>query len=128
MTVLSFVFLLVFAFNVTAQTATTDRLFADGSSYANAGDFDAALKTYKAALAAAEKKYAGKESLARLHYNIGLCYFQLNRFDEAANEFKTAMLLKTDYSQAYVALNAAKARARSGIDLKTTALRSTAGN
>ena len=112
MRILSFVFLFIFAVNISAQSTKVDDLFTQGSGQINSGRFDEALTTYKTALAAAEKKYAGKEYLARLHYNIGVCYFHLDRFEAAANEFKSAVLLKTDYSQAYSALDKARARAR----------------
>ena len=112
MRILSFVFLFIFAVNISAQSTKVDDLFTQGSGQINSGRFDEALTTYKTALAAAEKKYAGKGYLARLHYNIGVCYFHLDRFEAAANEFKNAVLLKTDYSQAYSALDKARARAR----------------
>ena len=104
MRILSFVFLFIFAVNISAQSANVDDLFAQGMRQVNAGRFDDALTTYKIALATAENKYAGKEYLARLHYNIGLCYFHLDRFDEAANEMKSALLLKTDFVRAHEAL------------------------
>ena len=81
MRILSFVFLFIFAVNISAQTMKVDDLFTLGTKQINAGRFDDALTTYKTALATAENKYAGKEYLARLHYNIGLCYFHLDRFD-----------------------------------------------
>ena len=110
MRLLSFVFLFIFAVNISAQATKVDDLFTQGTSQVNAGRFDEALTTYRSALAAAEKKYAGKEYLARLHYNIGVCYFHLDRFDAAVNEFKSAVLLKTDYTQAYAALEKARSR------------------
>ena len=112
MRILSFVFLFIFAVNISAQSTKVDDLFTQGSRQINSGRFDDALTTYKTALATAEKKYAGKQYLARLHYNIGVCYFHLDQFDAATNEFKSAVLLKTDYSQAYSALDKARARAR----------------
>ena len=128
MKVLSFVFLFIFAWNVNAQTPTVDKLFAEATSYANVGNFDSALGSYKAALAAAERTYAGKESRARLHYNVGLCYFRLERFEPAANEFKRAILLKTDFAAAYFALHHAKTRAHRDGNLNAVVLRTPVGN
>jgi len=113
MRLLSFVFLFIFAVSISAQSTKVDDLFTQGTKQINAGRFDDALTTYKSALATAEKQYAGKDYLARLHYNIGVCYFHLDRFEAAANEFKSAVLLKTDYSQAFTALRKAKSRADS---------------
>jgi len=112
MRILSFVFLFVFAVSISAQSTKFDDLFSEGTRHANAGRFDAALKSYKSALTVAETKYAGKEYRARLHYNIGVCYFQLDQFKLAENEFKSAVLLKTDYSQAHFALDKLRTRAR----------------
>ena len=110
MHILSFVFLFVFTVNISAQLTTVDDRFAQGAKQISAGKFEDALTTYRSALAAAEKQYAGKEYLARLHYNVGVCYFHLDRFDAATNEFKSAVLLKPDYSQAFVALRKVKSR------------------
>src|SRR5688572_14191982 len=110
MKVLSFVFLFIFAWGVNAQTPAVDELLSEGAKHVTGGRFDSALITYKKALAVAEKRYAGKESRARLHYNIGLCYFRLDHFGPATNEFKRAMLLAPDYAPAYFALNQAKTR------------------
>jgi tetratricopeptide (TPR) repeat protein len=107
MRILSFVFLFILAVNISAQT--TDP-FTQGTKQFSAGRFDEALKTYKAALGTAERKYVGKEYLARLHYNIGLCYFHLDRFEAATNEFKSAILLKADYVRAHNALGKVESR------------------
>lgn len=112
MRILSFVFLFIFAANISAQSSKVDDLFTQGTRQVNAGKFDDALTTYKTALVLAETKYVGKQYLARLHYNIGVCYFHLDRFAPAENEFKSALLLKTDYTQAYVALEKTKDRSR----------------
>ena len=87
MRILSFVFLFILAVNVSAQSI--DDLFSEGTRHANAARYDAALKSYKTALTVAEKKYAGNEYLARLHFNIGVCYFHLDQFKLAASEFKS---------------------------------------
>jgi len=108
----SFVFLLVFGLNVAAQSPTVSKLFADGTSHANAQRFEDALKSYKKALFVAENEYVGSSYLARLRYNIGVCHFRLERFDLAVNEFKHAILLQKDYVRAYYALGMAQTRKR----------------
>ena len=37
----------------------------------------------------------------RAHYNLGIAYFNLNRFDEALNSYKIAILIKPDYKHIY---------------------------
>ena len=103
---LSFAFLFVFGLNVSAQSPTAD-LFSGGARQR----VDVALESYKTALRLAENKYADKDYRARLHYNVGVCYFHLDKFDLAADHFKHAILLKTDYSLAYYALGMTKIRA-----------------
>ncbi|MEO8574726.1 MAG: tetratricopeptide repeat protein [Pyrinomonadaceae bacterium] len=106
---LSFAFLFVFGLGALAQSSPkiTD-LFSEGAKQVNAGQFNAALMSYKTALSAAENKYVNNNYRARLHYNIGLCYFHLDRFDLAADHFKHALIVKTDYSLAYYALGVTK--------------------
>jgi len=98
--------------NLSAQSAAVVRLFSDGTRYANAGRFDKALTSYKTALFTAENEYLEKGYLARLHYNLGVCHFQLEQFDLAANQFKLAIVLKTDYARAHYALGMAESKRR----------------
>ena len=104
---LSIAFLFAFGLSGSAQSPTAD-LFSGGARQIRAGQFDAALENYKTALAVAENKYANKGYRARLHYNVGVCYFHLDKFELAADHFKRAILLKTDYSLAYYALGMTK--------------------
>ena len=109
---LSFIFLLILSINAAAQSPAVSKLFSDGTRQANAGRFGDALESYKRARLASDREHLDARFLARLHYNIGVCYFHLERFDRAVNEFKAAVLLKTDYTQAYYALGMAKMRKR----------------
>lgn len=108
----SFVFLFVFSMNIGAQSPAVSNLFKEGTRAAGAGNFEQALSSYKTALFAAENEYVNNAYLAKLRYNIGVCYFRTNRFDLAANEFKSAILLKKDYSLAHYALGMARMRLR----------------
>ncbi len=112
----SFVFLFIFGLNVAAQSPIVNKLFSEGTRQANAGRFDDALKSYKTALFTSENEYLGAGYRARLHYNIGVCYFRTDRFDVAANHFKSAILLKSDYALAHYALGMAKVRKRNWKD------------
>jgi tetratricopeptide (TPR) repeat protein len=107
---LSFALLFVLVLNVSAQSASAD-ILSEGARLLRTGQFDEALETYRTALTAAENKYADKDYRARLHYNVGVCYLHLDEFDLAADHFKRAILLKTDYSLAYYALGVAKVQA-----------------
>ncbi len=110
MRLLSFSFILIFGLNVAAQSPAVSRLFSDATKQAKTGRFDEALKNYKTALFAAENEYTDAAFRARLRYNIGVCYFHLGRLDQAADEFRSALLLKSDYARAHYALGMAEIR------------------
>jgi Flp pilus assembly protein TadD len=111
----SLVFLFIFSLNVAAQSPTVTNLFSEGTKQANVGRFDDALKNFKTALFMAENEYLGAGYRARVHYNIGVCFFRLNRFDPAIDHFKAALLLKADYTHAHYALGMAEMRKRNSI-------------
>ena len=110
MRLLSFGFLLILSLNIAAQSPAVSRMFTDGTKHATEERFEDALKLYKNALFAAENEYAGAGYRARLHYNIGVCYFRTDRFEQAVKQFKLAILLKSDYARAHYALGMAKAQ------------------
>jgi Flp pilus assembly protein TadD len=115
MRVLLFTFVLVFSISASAQSPTVINLFAEGTMQANAGRFDDALKNFKTVLFMAENEYLGAAYRAHVHYNIGVCYFRLNRFDPAIDHFKAALLLKADYTRAHYALGMAEMRKRNSV-------------
>jgi len=81
------VFLFIFGLNASAQSRAGADLFPEGMRQANVGRYEEALKSYKSALVAAENGHAGNSHRARLHYNIGVCYFHLGQFEPAADHF-----------------------------------------
>lgn len=109
---LLFVFLFILSLNAAAQSPMVSRLFADGTRSANQERFAEALASYKTALSLAETEYLDAGYRAQLRFNIGVCYFRLERFDPAVGEFKAAILLKKDYARAHYALGMAEARRR----------------
>jgi Flp pilus assembly protein TadD len=115
MRVLLITFVLIFSISASAQSPTVTNLFAEGTKQTNAGRFDEALKNFKTALFMAENEYLSAGYRARVQYNIGVCYFKLNRFDPAIDHFKAALLLKTDYTRAHYALGMAEMRKRHAI-------------
>lgn len=100
-------FILVLVFSVSAQDH-----FAEGTRLAIEGRYEKALVNYRAARTQA----ADADASARIHYNIGVCLYQLERVAEAVPELEEAIRLKGDrYQQAWYALGMAQA------DLKNTA-------
>jgi Flp pilus assembly protein TadD len=94
-------FILVLVFSVSAQDH-----FAEGTILALNGQYEKALATYRTA----QKETRDAESSARVHYNIGVCLYQLDRPADAVPELKEALRLKDDgYQQAWYALGMAQA-------------------
>jgi len=105
---LSSFFVLIFAVSVSAQQSVT-RSFNEGTKLAQGGDFEKALSSYHAALNDAERVRADNDFLARLHYNLGVCEYQLKRSEKAVDEFHLAIKMKGgNYSRALYALGMAE--------------------
>ncbi|HKP69212.1 MAG TPA: tetratricopeptide repeat protein [Pyrinomonadaceae bacterium] len=109
---LLFVFLFVLSLNVSAQSPRVSEQFSEGSKNASQEKFSDALKNYQSALGLAENERLDTNYRARLRFNIGVCYFRLKQFDQAVEQFKHALILKSDYATAHDALNVAAARRR----------------
>ena len=109
---LLFVFLFVLSLNVSAQSPRVSEQFSEGSKNASQEKFSDALKNYQSALGLAENERLDTNYRARLRFNIGVCYFRLKQFDQAVEQFKHALILKSDYATAHDALNVAEARRR----------------
>lgn len=128
MRIASFIFVLIFALSTAAQISSVKKPFDEGTRLAQSGEFERALMSYQAALAASKNSPIEPRSLARLHYNLGVCGYRLGRADKAIAELKTAIDLRDGkYSEASYALgmaesereNWAKARAAFLDALKT---------
>ena len=109
---LTIAFLFVLSLNIAAQSPSVSKLSAEGTKAAKEQRFADALRSFKSALDLADNQYLDATHRARLRFNIGVCYFKLGKYDEAAESFKRALILKTDYTQAHVALGAAETRRR----------------
>jgi len=108
MRTLSVIFVLLFAISVSAQLSVT-RSFNEGTRLASIGEFEKALSSYRAALNDAERIRSGHDFLAKLHYNLGVCEYQLNRPERAVAEFHLAIEMRAgNYSPAFYALGMAE--------------------
>lgn len=92
-------FVLILQFAAFAQNNT----FNLGLELAKSGDFQNALPHFQNAF---EKNLSNKK-IAQIHYNIGVCFYQLKQFDKAIAEFEQAVSLKKDYEKAFYALGMA---------------------
>jgi Tfp pilus assembly protein PilF len=106
---LSFIFVVIFAVSVSAQSRSVTVSFNEGTKLANAGEFERALSNYRAALGEVESVRSDNDFLARLHYNLGVCEYQLNHPRKAIEEFDVAIKMKGgNYSRAFYALGMAE--------------------
>lgn len=77
--------------------------FEAGMKATQAGDFQKAIVYFQKSLD--DNLPAPKR--AQIHYNIGVCYYQLNQIGKAIIKYKQAVLLKPDYEKAFYALGMA---------------------
>ena len=109
MRLISFVFIIyfVFAMTVSAQTESAQQFFKQGMQAATAQNFQTALEFYKKSEAENFPKI--KTFSAKIQYNIGVCYYQLNRNIEAVEAFTNAINLSgRTYQKAFYALGMAE--------------------
>jgi len=113
MRTLAFIFVLIFAVGVSAQSSAVMKPFEEGTRFAKSGDFEKALSSYREAFEAAKTEQIDKRFLARLHYNLGVCEYRLNRAAQAVSKLETAIELRgKDYPAAYYALGMAESARR----------------
>src|SRR2546426_7946380 len=109
MRTLSFIFVFLFAVSVSAQSPSVTRSFNEGTKLANSGEFEKALSSYRAVLGGTKSVGSDNDFLARLHYNLGVCEYRLNRPDKAIEEFDLAIKIKGgNYWRAFYALGMAE--------------------
>lgn len=114
MRTLLFVFLLVSAVSVPAQSPVVRPLFNQGTVFAKAGEFEKALASYRTALKMSENGENNVNFLARLRYNLGVCEFHLGRWETAVSEYRKAIELRGgDYAEAFYALGMAETARKS---------------
>ncbi|MBC7898893.1 MAG: tetratricopeptide repeat protein [Saprospiraceae bacterium] len=107
MRILSFVCMLFFAMGVSAQSPAAERSFDDGMKSATSGEFEKALESYRSALMAGGE--LSPRFTSKLHFNIGVCLYRLDRSAEAIPRFREAIRLrKGNYQKAAYALGMAE--------------------
>jgi tetratricopeptide (TPR) repeat protein len=76
------------------QKSSPQYWFAVGFVQAELGNHELAVDAYKASIAL-------DPSVARTHYNLGLCLLNLSRFADLAEAFRTAISIKPDFADGY---------------------------
>jgi tetratricopeptide (TPR) repeat protein len=103
-----FIIISAFVFSVSAQTRAR-QTFENGIKSAQLGKYETALVDFKKSLSLADKETANGEFLAKIHFNVGVCFYRLNQNTEAVAEYEQAIKLsKSDYEKAFYALGMAQ--------------------
>ena len=99
-----FFILIVFVFSATAQTP-----FEKAMQTAKDGNFENALENYRQALSRPEDEKPGDVFRAKVHFNIGVCLYRLQRNAEAVEELTKAIEISGGaYQRAFYALGMAQ--------------------
>jgi Flp pilus assembly protein TadD len=103
-----FLILTVFVFAAEAQTIQLTQTFEAATRAAQSKQYEQAIEKYRTTLLRAENELAGDEILARIHFNIGVCYYHLKNFEKAAVELHEAIKLsRGTYQKAFYTLGMA---------------------
>ena len=105
MRILSFIFIVFLAISVSAQTGSIRQNFDEATKRANAKDFENALTIYQKLAGVSQNE--SKEFRAKIHFNIGVCLYQLKDRVKAVTEYERAVLLNPRYEKAFYALGMA---------------------
>jgi len=109
MRIFSFIIVLFFAVGISAQSPAASLSFNTGMRSAASGEFEKALESYRTALTQVENEGSRSGFIAKLHFNIGVCLYRLERPTEAVKEFEEAIRLrKGNYQKAAYALGMAE--------------------
>ncbi len=108
MRILFFIFL-VFSFSAAAQTPAIQKSFDEGLQNARKGEFEKASKNFQKTLLLTEIEKPSDSFLARIHFNLGVCFFRLNKPDKSIERFTEAInLSRRNYQKAFYALGMAQ--------------------
>lgn len=105
------VLLLVFVLAIPAfaQTPFVSQAFEAGNVAAQEKRYENAIEKYRTTAMFAETERLSDSFLAKIHFNIGVCLYQLKRADEAVAEYTEAIKLsKREYQKAFYALGMAQ--------------------
>jgi tetratricopeptide (TPR) repeat protein len=113
---LSIFIVFMFFMTASAQNPLPSQFFEEGMKAAQKEQYEKALENYQKALFYTKYDETSDNFLAKIHFNIGVCQYQLERPNEAVAEFTKAVTLsKSTYQKAFYALGMAQ------IDLKNRA-------
>lgn len=108
MRILSIIFSVVLAMSVSAQTPSVQQLFDEGTQKAQTGNYESAIENYQKAVLLSQNKKTDNTFQTRIHFNLGVCFFHLQRNAEAVGALTEAVKLsRGKYQKAFYALGMA---------------------
>jgi tetratricopeptide (TPR) repeat protein len=100
---------IVFVFSVSAQTPFIRQTFEAANAAAQKQQYEQAIEKYQATILRADVERLSETFLAKIHFNIGVCFYHLKKTNEAVAEFTEAVKLsKRGYQKAFYALGMAQ--------------------
>lgn len=99
MRILSIIFSIIFVMSVSAQTLLVKQTFDEGTQKAQVGNYENAIKDYQKALLLSQKEKLEDDFLARIHFNLGVCFYHLQRNDKAVEELTEAIRINRGKNQ-----------------------------
>ncbi len=100
-----FIIVTAFALSVSAQSL---QIFESGITLAQKGEFKTALAKFERSLELSNNEKLSDEFRAKIHFNIGVCLYQLKEQSKAVKEFESAITLKPNYEKAFYSLGMAQ--------------------
>lgn len=100
-----FIIVTAFALSVSAQSL---QIFESGIALAQKGEFKTALTKFEKSLELTKSEETSDEFRAKIHFNIGVCLYQLKEQAKAVNEFESAITLNPNYEKAFYSLGMAQ--------------------
>lgn len=120
MRVLLFVFIL--SLSVFAQSSVV-QTFESANDLAKKGNYERAIEKYRTAKILAESERLNDAFFAKIHFNLGVCLYQLQRLNESVAEFTQAVKLSGGaYQKAFYALGMTQKDSRNWREAETAFL------
>lgn len=102
-----FIIVTAFVLSVSAQNSV-QAVFENGIKLANKGEYQTAIIDFQKSLAFAETDNTSDEFLAKIHFNIGVCFYQMKEQAKAVTEFEKAIWLNPKHEKSFYALGMAQ--------------------
>lgn len=101
------IFITVTAF-VLSASAQSLQVFESGMKLAQKGEFQTALPKFEESLELSKSEDTSDSFRAKIHFNIGVCFYQMKEQAKSVKEFEQAILFNPNYEKAFYSLGMAQ--------------------